>query len=239
MAREAALRAGGAHGEVAPGDDAGRCDSPAVVRLLGSAIDWTDDRELSARDRAIPQLAPLRARHPPFSPRSNWRDRGKLELAQNEAFAPLHDAQAVMSDALPDPVVRRSRPRCSPPTEPMSRWMRSARRSVAEDDTCSSADAAGGGLCRARHRPGRARRALAFPDRAGPCLVAAARNRTASPLSRAAIETLAIIAYHEPVSRAEIEAIRGVQVSEGHHRRADGGRAGSRLPAAVKCLDAR
>ena len=34
-------------------------------------------------------------------------------------------------------------------------------------------------------------------------------------LSRAAIETLAIIAYHEPVSRAEIEAIRGVQVAKG------------------------
>lgn len=34
-------------------------------------------------------------------------------------------------------------------------------------------------------------------------------------LSRAAIETLAIIAYHEPVSRAEIESIRGVQISKG------------------------
>ncbi|KQN26879.1 segregation and condensation protein B [Sphingomonas sp. Leaf33] len=34
-------------------------------------------------------------------------------------------------------------------------------------------------------------------------------------LSRAGIETLAIIAYHEPVSRAEIEAIRGVQVAKG------------------------
>ncbi|BAK65251.1 segregation and condensation protein B [Sphingobium sp. SYK-6] len=34
-------------------------------------------------------------------------------------------------------------------------------------------------------------------------------------LSRAAVETLAIIAYHEPVSRAEIEAIRGVQVAKG------------------------
>ena len=31
-------------------------------------------------------------------------------------------------------------------------------------------------------------------------------------LSRAATETLAIIAYHEPVSRGEIEAIRGVAV---------------------------
>ena len=34
-------------------------------------------------------------------------------------------------------------------------------------------------------------------------------------LSRAAVETLAIIAYHESVSRAEIEAIRGVQISKG------------------------
>lgn len=34
-------------------------------------------------------------------------------------------------------------------------------------------------------------------------------------LSRAATETLAIIAYHEPVSRADIEAIRGVQISRG------------------------
>ena len=37
----------------------------------------------------------------------------------------------------------------------------------------------------------------------------------ARKLSRAAVETLAIIAYHEPVSRAEIEAIRGVQISKG------------------------
>lgn len=34
-------------------------------------------------------------------------------------------------------------------------------------------------------------------------------------LSRAAIETLSIIAYHQPVTRAEIEAIRGVSVSKG------------------------
>ena len=34
-------------------------------------------------------------------------------------------------------------------------------------------------------------------------------------LSRAATECLAIVAYHEPVSRAEIEAIRGVQTGRG------------------------
>jgi segregation and condensation protein B len=37
----------------------------------------------------------------------------------------------------------------------------------------------------------------------------------ARKLSRAAIETLAIIAYHQPVTRAEIEALRGVGISRG------------------------
>lgn len=34
-------------------------------------------------------------------------------------------------------------------------------------------------------------------------------------LSRAALETLAIVAYHEPVTRAQIEEIRGVSISKG------------------------
>jgi segregation and condensation protein B len=34
-------------------------------------------------------------------------------------------------------------------------------------------------------------------------------------LSKAALETLAIVAYHQPATRAEIEAIRGVQESRG------------------------
>ncbi len=37
----------------------------------------------------------------------------------------------------------------------------------------------------------------------------------AKKLSRAALEVLAIIAYHQPVTRAEIEEIRGVQTSKG------------------------
>jgi segregation and condensation protein B len=43
------------------------------------------------------------------------------------------------------------------------------------------------------------------------------RRERESPrrLSRAATEVLAIVAYHEPVSRAEIEAIRGVQTAKG------------------------
>ena len=34
-------------------------------------------------------------------------------------------------------------------------------------------------------------------------------------LSRAAVETLAIIAYHQPVTRAEVEELRGVGLSKG------------------------
>lgn len=37
----------------------------------------------------------------------------------------------------------------------------------------------------------------------------------ARPLSRAALETLSIIAYHQPVTRAEIEEVRGVSISKG------------------------
>jgi len=40
-------------------------------------------------------------------------------------------------------------------------------------------------------------------------------RETARRLSRAAQETLSIIAYHQPVTRAEIESIRGVQASTG------------------------
>jgi segregation and condensation protein B len=43
-----------------------------------------------------------------------------------------------------------------------------------------------------------------------------ARERTIEKkLSRAAIETLAIIAYHQPLTRGDIEEIRGVQLSKG------------------------
>ena len=42
-----------------------------------------------------------------------------------------------------------------------------------------------------------------------------ARSQEKRKLSRAAIETLAIVAYHQPVTRADIEDIRGVAVSKG------------------------
>lgn len=43
-----------------------------------------------------------------------------------------------------------------------------------------------------------------------PWLVKLARSRTRSRLSRSALETLAIIAYRQPASRPDIDAIRGV-----------------------------
>ncbi len=50
------------------------------------------------------------------------------------------------------------------------------------------------------------------PDLAGQLHLDALETRK---LSRAALETLAIIAYHQPVTRAEIEEVRGVSMSKG------------------------
>lgn len=57
----------------------------------------------------------------------------------------------------------------------------------------------------------------AFAMRTAPDLGALMHKETVETrkLSRAAIETLAIVAYHQPVTRAEIEEIRGVAVSRG------------------------
>jgi segregation and condensation protein B len=43
-----------------------------------------------------------------------------------------------------------------------------------------------------------------------PWLVRLARSRTRARLSRPALETLAIVAYRQPVSRPEVDAVRGV-----------------------------
>lgn len=50
------------------------------------------------------------------------------------------------------------------------------------------------------------------PDLADKMKIETAVNRK---LSRAAVETLAIIAYHQPITRAEIEEVRGVGLSKG------------------------
>ncbi|SEP47428.1 segregation and condensation protein B [Methylobacterium sp. ap11] len=56
-----------------------------------------------------------------------------------------------------------------------------------------------------------------YAFRTAPDLAGALRGDATEPrkLSRAALETLAIVAYHQPVTRAEIEEIRGVTTSKG------------------------
>lgn len=48
----------------------------------------------------------------------------------------------------------------------------------------------------------------------GPVVYAAKQAKTAVSLSKAAMETLAIVAYRQPVTRSEIEGIRGVGCGE-------------------------
>jgi segregation and condensation protein B len=61
------------------------------------------------------------------------------------------------------------------------------------------------------------RAAGGYAIRTAPDLAGALRGDAPEPrkLSRAAVETLAIVAYHQPVTRAEIEEIRGVSTSKG------------------------
>ncbi|MEO1535541.1 MAG: SMC-Scp complex subunit ScpB [Planctomycetota bacterium] len=56
-------------------------------------------------------------------------------------------------------------------------------------------------------------RVMTKPD-AGGVLAAFHGARASSRLSRAALETLSIVAYRQPITRAEIEAIRGVASGE-------------------------
>jgi len=56
-------------------------------------------------------------------------------------------------------------------------------------------------------------RLMTLPEFA-PILAAFHRLRAPSRLTRAALETLAIVAYRQPVTRAELEAIRGVACGE-------------------------
>jgi|HigsolmetaAR203D_1030402.scaffolds.fasta_scaffold00033_60 segregation and condensation protein B len=75
--------------------------------------------------------------------------------------------------------------------------------------------------CLGEHYRGRGvqlvRVAKGWAFRTAPDLTAQLRIETpvVRKLSRAAVETLAIVAYHQPVTRAEIESIRGVATSKG------------------------
>jgi len=55
----------------------------------------------------------------------------------------------------------------------------------------------------------------AIRTRADIAALLSVEKQSERPLSRAALEVLSIIAYHQPVTRAEIEEIRGVSISRG------------------------
>lgn len=56
-------------------------------------------------------------------------------------------------------------------------------------------------------------RMMTLPEHA-PVIAAMHRSRATTRLSKPALETLAIIAYRQPITRAELEAIRGVACGE-------------------------
>ena len=136
--------------------------------------------------------------------------RGRLEIAQDEPFAPLQAARGGMMDEFV---------RAVEATLFASADAAHARRDRRFMPARATSRAALAEL--AEHYAGRG---IELVERGGrwhfqtaPDLAHLLRRTREEPrrLSRAATETLAIIAYHEPVSRAEIEAIRGVQISKG------------------------
>ncbi|GJM18649.1 MAG: segregation and condensation protein B [Phycisphaeraceae bacterium] len=62
-------------------------------------------------------------------------------------------------------------------------------------------------------RVGGGLRLMTLPDFA-PAIACVRKSRDSGRLSRAALETLAIVAYRQPATRAELEAIRGVACGE-------------------------
>ena len=176
-----------------------------VGRMIGLALDWT------CLESFLPETEDLQLRRSAlassFLAALELARRGRLEIAQDEAFAPIR-----LKGCLMDELARAIEATLFASAEPMT-----SRRSRSMSGRARSARA--GRL--AAHYEGHG---IELVERGGrwhfqtaPDLAHLLRRTREEPrrLSRAATETLAIIAYHEPVSRAEIEAIRGVQISKG------------------------
>ena len=178
--------------------------------------------ELSCRGSCAARSFRRSALAATFAASSNWRAAGRVELRQDRAFGPIylrsparcaHDTGAAMSEraeqlrlieallfAAPEPLARRPAVRGLARTPTMSRrccanWP----RTMPGAGSISFGSPAAG------------------PFAPRPISPAALRieRQVARKLSRAAVETLAMIAYHQPVTRAEIEEIRGVAIGKG------------------------
>ncbi len=100
--------------------------------------------------------------------------------------------------------------------EALSAWLEDAEDGPAEVagavERLNTDYAAGGRAFRIEQVAG-GYRAMTVPELA-PALAGFHRARLAGRLSRPAVETLAIIAYRQPVTRAQLESIRGVGCGE-------------------------
>ena len=175
--------------------------------MIGTALDWTflesflpdDRRTRSSAARRWPRAS---------SPRSSSRGAAGSTSRRTRPFAPIR-----LQGGLMDELMRAVEATLFASAEPLT--VDEIAEHVGEGDV----EIALGQL--AAHYEGRG---IELVERGGrwhfqtaPDLAHLLRRTREEPrrLSRAATETLAIIAYHEPVSRAEIEAIRGVQISKG------------------------
>ena len=149
---------------------------------------------------------------------------GRIELRQDRAFGPiwLRSRAAVAPGrrrGLPGERAGRSncgssRRCCSPPASRCRkrRWRSASATQPTSPPCCASlpsiTTAAASTSCRL---------AGGWAFRTAPDLAPHLRieRPVARKLSRAAVETLAVIAYHQPVTRAEIEEIRGVALGKG------------------------
>ena len=179
-----------------------------VGRMLGTALDWTLLESVPAGDRgsAIPPLGAglelrRRARAGAAGPGRDraGRGRSRRSAAARRLMDEFTRAVEATLFASAEPLTRRRKSPNMPARATSRRRWRSSPTIMA-----------GRGI-ELVERGGR------WHFQTAPDLAHLLRRTREEPrrLSRAATETLAIIAYHEPVSRAEIEAIRGVQISKG------------------------
>ncbi len=134
-------------------------------------------------------------------------DRAVTARRLAEALGLVEPDSAPESENAPDPgpphTVRRGRERAdSTPAELIQRAIAHLNREYAATGRTFRIETVSGGY-----------RLMTLPEMAR-ALAAFHRAAPASRLSRAGVETLAIVAYRQPITRAQLEAIRGVSCGE-------------------------
>src|SRR5829696_6230405 len=182
----------------------------ALERLLGQAQDWTVLDSYLVRYISAPEQRPTVIASA-FSASLELVREGRLALRQDGAFAPLW-----VRGLTPEPreALRIAEALLFAAREPLAAQELAGRLPEGSDVAAVLADLA-------EHYADRGVNLVQVAGKwafrtAGDLSFLLARD-VVEPrkLSRAAMETLAIVAYHQPVTRAEIEEIRGVVTSKG------------------------